>query len=297
MRLSESEDHTTTNSSVKSSKSSKPTTPLDVLSSDYADMTLGNAKNNSSNSIRNTGPTLSPKENIKKLKKSFFGCSQIDENRMDCASSSSNQINQCQSNVTTINSKNTRTDDNYSDYTLMNPILGKRVVAQQPPLNVNVPNPNLTLPAATKKTALVTSNNNPDKVLANTQVKTSIDGFRPINARADKEAFQQQKSAPMTTVFNRQHSVPVEKPKNPLSDSSGYELLELRSSSSAHSVNVGRLTRPNSVNSEKTTFAQLMRPNSANSERQSNSTFSLTSTPLNESATSSVNIETNKKKR
>jgi len=125
--------------------------------------------------------------------------------------------------------------------------------------------------------------------LANTQVKTNIDGFKPITSRADKEVFQQNKSiSTSSTSFSRQHSAPIEKQRIPSSDSSGYEMLELRSSSSSHSMGGGRIARPNSVNSEKTTFTPLNRPNSANSERQSTSTFSLTSTPLNEMGAQSV---------
>lgn len=165
----------------------------------------------------------------------------------------------------------------------MNPVLSRRIVVQQPQLQ-SIATPIATT-AATKKTALITTD--PDKVMA--QVKTSIDGFKPITSRADKEVFQQNKSTPTSSAssFSRQHSAPVEKQRKPSSDNSGYELLELRGSSSSHSMG-GRIARPNSVNSEKTTFIPLMRPNSANSERQSTSTFSLTSTPLNETGTQSV---------
>lgn len=270
MLLSESE----TQSNASNSGKSKSTTPLDVLSSDYADMTLGNSKT----SIRNTGPTLSPKENIKKLKSSFFGCNKIDENKMDCSSSSKQPVN-LPTTVTT-NSKNSICDE--GDYTIMNPVFGKRNLAQPPPQPQSA-----QVPYPLKKTVLVTTNNDPDKVLANTQVKTSIDGFKPITSRADKEVIQQNKIiSSISTSFSRQHSAPVEKQRKPSNDNSGYELLELRSSSSAHAMG-GRIARPNSVNSEKTTFTPLMRPNSANSERQSTSTFSLTS---NEMGTQSVCI-------
>lgn len=295
--------------------SSSATTPLvDVLSSDYADMTLGNSKN----SMRNTGPSLSPKENIKKLKSSFFGCNnKIDEHKMDCASGTIKPIAthaksmQTTSMVPTsaTNSKNAKRDE--GDYTIMNPILRNVSSAthhtQQPSSSSSAsafaaatPMANTT-PAATKKTALVTID--PDKVMA----KTNIDGFKPITSRADKEVFQKNNTSIPTananttaTTFNRQHSAPVEKPQRKNSsittanDNGGYELLELRSSSSSHAMmsscssGNARITRPNSVNSEKTSFTPLMRPNSANSERQSTSTFSLTSTPLNETGTQSV---------
>lgn len=253
----------------QSAKLTKSTTPLDVLSSDYADMTLGSAKS----TIRNIGPTLSPKENIKKLKSSFFGCSKIDENRMDCSSTSSQPTTPVTMNSSTIE----------GDYAIMNPVLNRRIVVHQPqPQSTQSP-----IPLTTQKTALVTTD--PDKVLANTQVKTSIDGFKPISSRADKEVYQQIKSAAISNAsFSRQHSAPAEKSRKPLTEHSGYEMLELRSSSSSHSMGGGRIARPNSVNSEKTTFTPLMRPNSANSERQSTSTFSLTSTPLNETGTQSV---------
>lgn len=280
MRLSEYESNTHSNV-PQSAKSSISTTPLDVLSSDYADMTLGN-------SMRNIGPTLSPKENIKKLKSSFFACNTIDENKMDyTTSNATTQPNP----PATINSKNSIATD-AGDYAIMNPFIVRRIVAQQPPLN-STPNMQTSYPVSTKKTVLVTSNNNPDKVLANTQSKTNIDGFKPISSHADKEVYMQNaKMVPINASFSRQHSAPVEKQRKPSNDNGGYELLELRSSSSAHAVNVGgRIARPNSVNSEKTTFTPLMRPNSANScERQSTSTYSLTSTPLDQSAATSVNI-------
>lgn len=323
LRLSESETESSTPTTSKSIKptSSTASTPLvDGLSSDYADMTLGNSKN----SMRNTGPSLSPKENIKKLKSSFFGCNKIDEHKMDCASGTIRPVAThakpmpmtttptAAPNVPT-NSKNANCDE--GDYTLMNPILNRRNVSSathhtQHPSSAFATTSGAATPkaattsTATKKTAVVTID--PDKVLANAQNKTNIDGFKPITSRADKEVFQQNnKSVPTTnatTNFNRQHSVPVEKLQRKNSsntsanDNGGYELLELRSSSSSHAMmssGVGggssaRIARPNSVNSEKTTFTPLMRPNSANSERQSTSTFSLTSTPLNESGTQSV---------
>lgn len=231
--------------------------------------------------MRNTGPTLSPKENIKKLKSSFFSCNKIDEHKMDCSSSTSKPVTTHPTTSVTTNSKNSTCDE--GDYTVMNPVLGRRVVTQQPQQLQSTQHAFATT-AGTKKTALITTD--PDKVMAN--VKTSIDGFKPITSRADKEVFQQNKSAAISsTAFSRQHSAPVEKQRKPSTDNSGYELLELRSSSSSHSMG-GRIARPNSVNSEKTTFTPLMRPNSANSERHSTSTFSLTSTPLNESGTQSV---------
>lgn len=277
LRLSESEPQSSSTSEspyvTHCANTTKSTTPLDVLSNDYADMTLGNSKC----SMRNTGPTLSPKENIKKLKSSFFGCNKIDENKMDC---SSKQLTNPSTTVTT-NSKNSTCDE--GDYTLMNPVLGKHNAPQPVQMQPT------QVPIALKKTALVTTNNDPDNLLANTQVKTSIDGFKPITSRADK-VFHQNKSIPSAnSSFSRQHSAPVEKPRKPSADNSGYEMLELRASSSAHAMG-GRIARPNSVNSEKTAFTPLMRPNSANSERQSTSTFSLTSTPLNEMGTQSVRI-------
>lgn len=269
-------------------------TPLDTLSSDYADMTLGSVKNSST--MRATGPVLSPKENIKKLKSSFFAGSSTSEQRPH-----TNDVHRLplhdnrwnQSNGPTQNRMNAAEN---SDYAIMNPIIAKSILAtepapsshQQQSTQVNRPLFGTTM-GATKKTALVTSNNNPDKVLANTQVKTSFDGFKPITSKADEEAGHPKSgtTTPTTsTAFNRQHSMPVDKHRKPSADNGAYEMLELRASTSTQSMNAGRLTRPSSVNSEKTTFAQLMRPNSANSERQSNSTFSLASTPLNESVTS-----------
>lgn len=291
LRLSECESDSTYPTTSQNSKTGKIT--LDGLSSDYADMTLGSS---GKHSMRNTGPTLSPKENIKKLKSSFFGCNKIDENKMDCSSASNSQKHQA-TTVTTPTTPTTPTtnsinlfkcDENTSDYTIMNPVLpGRRIVAQQPPLH-SMSTSSSTIPMTSKKTALVTSNNNPDKILA--QVKTSFDGFKPIASRADKEISQQKSKSPANTSFNRQHSAPVEKGRKPSSDCGAYELLELRASSSATAVTTGnRIARPNSVNSEKTTFTPLMRPNSANSERQSTSTFSLTSTT--ESGATSVSLK------
>lgn len=274
-------------------------------------MTIGTSKN----SARSTGPTLSPKENIKKFK--IFGCKKIDENKMEC-SSKRPVINSTSTMVTTaspasqasqatpasqaspappatsaqpatpINSKTSTCDE--GDYAIMNPVLGRRIVVQQPAQPQPQPiQHSIATVSGTKKTALVTTD--PDKVMANTQVKTNNDGFKPITSRADKEVSQQLKSTSTNSnsTFNRQHSAPVEKHRKPSNDNSGYELLELRSSSSSHSMG-GRIARPNSVNSEKTTFTPLMRPNSANSERHSTSTFSLTSTPLNETGTQSVSV-------
>lgn len=247
-------------------------------------MTLGNAKH----SMRNTGPTLSPKENIKKLKSSFFGCSKIDENKMDYTSASkpasvSNPATAPASASTSMNSKTSKCDE--GDYTIMNPVLNRRLASTK---TVQLQSTPESYGGPMKKTALVTSD--PDKVMANAQVKTNNDGFKPIASRADKEVFQQNRSTPPTNAaFNRQHSAPVEKQRKPsTNDNSGYEMLELRSCNSSHAMGTGRIARPNSVNSEKTTFTPLMRPNSANSERQSISTFSLTSTPLNERGTQSV---------
>lgn len=260
--------------------------PLDVLSSDYADMTLGSS---SKSSMRNTGPTLSPKENIKKLKSSFFGSNKIDENKMDCSASGSNSNGSNKSTksspTVTTNSKKSNCDE--GDYTLMNPVFNERIVTPQPQMQQQ------SSPQAAfqlKKTTLVSTNNDPDKLLANTQVKTDNDGFKPITSRADKEVFQQNKSiSTANTSFSRQHSAPIDKQaRKPSIDNGGYEMLELRSSNSSHSMGGRNIARPNSVNSEKTTFTPLNRPNSANSERQSTSTFSLTSTPLNEMGTQSV---------
>lgn len=267
-------------SGANGSASNRPTNAsVDGLSSDYADMTIGNG----SNRMRNTGPTLSPKENIKKLKSSFFGCNQIDDVKMDCSNAAMNPQNRQQSNQRA----NTYCDDSSSDYTIMNPVLpntGRRVVAQQPLLQ-SMSNASDAMPL-TKKPVLVTSNNNPDKV--KDKVKTSFEGFRPITSRADKEVSKQNSKSIANTLFNRQHSVPVDKSRK-TSDSGAYEQLELRSSSSATAVTApNRTTRPNSVNSEKTPFTPLMRPNSANSERHSSSAFSLTSTPLTESGNVSV---------
>lgn len=257
---------------------------VDILSSDYADMTIGNG----SNRMQNTGPTLSPKENIKKLKSSFFGCNQIDEVKMDCSNAAINPQNRQQSNVTQNSMANTYCDDSFSDYTIMKPVLPnaeRRIVAQQPPLQ-SISTTSNAMPL-TKKTVLVTSNNNPDKV--KDKVKTSFDGFRPITSRADKEVSKQNSKSTANTIFSRQHSVPVDKSRKLSDDSGAYEQLELRSSSSSTVVMApNRTTRPNSVNSEKTPFTPLMRPNSANSERHSSSAFSLTSTPLTESGNTSV---------
>lgn len=291
LRLSESESDASNSNPIpstsSSAKSQSATTPLDVLSSDYADMTLGN-------SIRNTGPMLSPKENIKKLKSSFFGCSTIDENATDYVNCKDGQPKAPSTSATgTVgvrkdSVKTSKTDDNAGDYAIMNPSSTRRIVTQNPPLNStsNIPS---VFPMATKKSVLVTSNNNPDKVLANTQSKTNNDGFKPITPHADNEVLKQNpKSILPLTAFNRQHSAPADKPRKTSTDNAGYELLELRGSSSAHTVGTNsRIARPNSVNSEKTTFTPLMRPNSANSERQTHSTYSLASATFSGTALNS----------
>lgn len=223
---------------------------------------------------------LSPKENIKKLKSSFFGCSTIDENTMDYVNCIGGQPKAASASAATVgvrkdSVKTATVDDNAGDYAVMNPATTRRIVTQAPPLNA-APSVPSVYPVATKKSVLVTSNNNPDKVLANTQTKTSHDGFKPITPQADNEIMKKA-NLPFTS-FNRQHSAPVDKPRKPSTDNGGYELLELRGSSSAHTVGTNsRIARPNSVNSEKTTFTPLMRPNSANSERQTHSTYSLVS--------------------
>lgn len=251
---------------------------VDGLSSDYADMTIGNG----SNRMQNTGPTLSPKENIKKLKSSFFGCNQIDDMKMDCSNAAINPPqNRQQSNVITNSRANTYCDDSSSDYTIMNPVspnTGRQVIAQQPLLQ------SMSNTSNAKKMVLVTSNNNPDKV--KDKVKTSLEGFRPITSRADKEVSKQNSKSTANTIFNRQHSVPVDKSRKTFDDSGAYEQLESGSATAVTAIN--RTTRPSSVNSEKTPFTSLMRPSSANSERHSTSAFSLTSTPLTESGNTSV---------
>lgn len=256
------------------------TTPLDVLSSDYADMTLGSGSStNITNSIRNSGPILSPKENIKKLKSSFFGCNSIDENSTGyttCSSSRNTSTSKKDATVGTRKDCSKKIDD-AGDYAIMNP------AAKLPfsPITTTT-----STPHQTKKSVLVTSNNNPDKVLANTQSKTHNEGFKPIASLADKEVMQG-KVIPPLSAFSRQHSAPVNKERKPSTDS-GYELLELRGSISTHTVGGNsRVIRPNSVNSEKTSFTPMMRPNSANSERQLPS-FSLAATTQNNKECSSL---------
>lgn len=254
------------------------TTPLDVLSNDYADMTLGSGSSTNTNSIRNSGPMLSPKENIKKLKSSFFGCNSIDENSTGYTNCSSSRNTSMSKNDAIVGTRKdcSKKSDNAGDYAIMNP-------AVKLPFSPTTTTP---IPHQTKKSLLVTTNNNPDKVLANTQSKTHNEGFKPIASLADKEAMQG-KVIPPLSAFSRQHSAPVNKERKPSSDS-GYELLELRGSISTHTVGGNsRGTRPNSVNSEKTSFTPMMRPNSANSERQLSS-FSLTAATQNNKECSSL---------
>lgn len=241
-------------------------------------MSLGNSN---SQAIRNTGPTLSPKENIKKLKSSFFGYSDENRDYVNCAG----KAKPTSGTVVTKNEK--PKDDRAGEYAVMNP---RRIVAQQPPLSSG--NAPITLPS-TKKSILVTSNNNPDKVLANTQSKTSIDGFKPIASHLDNEMLMH--GTKSNQSYSRQYSAPIEKHRTHPNDSSGYELLELRASNSTQNVVpiISRATRPNSVNSETTSkystndgnsvaFTPLMRPNSANSERQVNCSLSSSALASNE---------------
>lgn len=240
-------------------------------------MTLGSGIGSCASSIRNSGPMLSPKENIKKLKSSFFSCNTIDENSIGYANCSGSEgASKSSATFGTRKDCSKKVEENAGDYAIMSPAATRPFL----PLAAS------SLPHQTKKSVLVTSNNNPDKVLANTQSKTHNEGFKPIASLADKEVMQG-KTIPPLGAFSRQHSAPMDKARKPSADS-GYELLELRSSSSAHAVGAsGRATRPNSVNSEKTSFTPMMRPNSANSERQL-STFSLATTPVNAKECSSL---------
>lgn len=288
---------------------SKAAPHVDVLSSDYAEMNLGTT----STGGRSTGPTLSPKENIKKLKSSFFGCTDT--------SAESDYVN-CSTAEPSLPRTPRKTDDNdvAGEYALMDPKLTRASLSSQ------------TSPVvlATKKSILFTSNNNPDKVLANTQSKA--DGFKPISSNFDGEMRGSKNQSPKgistpasSTSFNRQHSAPTQRLQstpNPLNrphdaaqvdcsvrsepciavrdlfmalstargtqadqashawiaDNGGYELLELRGSNTDPVIVHGRLARPNSVNSEKSTkhssnasgvapFTSSTRPNSANSDR------------------------------
>lgn len=225
----------------------------------------------SSSGGRSTGPTLSPKENIKKLKSSFFGCSDT----APTAGQESDYVNcSLTEPVLQRTPRKNDDDDRAGEYALMDPKLVRT------PTSANTS----TVVLATKKSILFTSNNNPDKVLANTQSKTNTDGFKPISANLDSELRGLKNHSPKSmssiasTSFNRQHSAPTQRLQSAGADKGGYELLELRGSSTEPGIGHGRLTRPNSVNSEKTSkyasgcsgtvpFTSSTRPNSANSDR------------------------------
>lgn len=252
-----------TNPGVSSAQKTKAAPQVDVLSSDYAEMTLGTT----SSGGRSTGPTLSPKENIKKLKSSFFGCGDT--------SSETDYVNYNATESNQLRAPRKKSDDNdvAGDYALMNP------KAKIPLTSHAVP---VVLP--TKKSILFTTSNNPDKVLANTQSKA--DGFKPISSNFDSEMRSVKNQSPKSmaafssassSTFNRQHSAPVPHPQSTCQDNGAYELLELRGSNTEPIIVHGRSKRPNSVNSEKftkhssgasgaTTFSSSTRPNSANSE-------------------------------
>lgn len=250
---------------------SKAAPHVDVLSNNYAEMNLGSC-------VRSSGPTLSPKENIKKLRSSFFGFSSGDPVESDYVNCSATEPT-----LPRTPRKKTDTDDMAGEYALMDP------TAKCTPRSTNASPIVLT----SKKSILFTSNNNPDKVLANTQSKTNTDGFRPISSNFDQDMRNIKNQSPksMSSVqsnsFNRQHSAPTQRHQSIGGiDTGGYELLELRGSSTEPIITHGRLTRPNSVNSEKSSkislgacgplpFTSSTRPNSANSDRlQSISTSS-----------------------
>lgn len=237
---------------------------MDVLSNDYAEMNLGAGA--SSSGGRSTGPTLSPKENIKKLKSSFFGCSKTDANDSDYVNCSPAVVEPSQPRT-----PRKEDEDMAGEYALMDPKLTRGATASY----------SSPVVLGSKKSILFTSNNNPDKVLANTLANT--DGFKPISSNFDNELRGSKNQSPksllssVSTSFNRQHSAPTQRLQSTALDNGAYELLELRGSSTEPVIVHGRLTRPNSVNSEKSSkhscsgmgaapFTSSTRPNSANSD-------------------------------
>lgn len=113
----------------------------------------------------------------------------------------------------------------------------------------------------------------------------SFTGFKPISSSTDESLKNSLKGVSSPKSVNRQLS----DQSRPFDDnSSGYELLQMRSDSSLQTKKI--LSRPNSVNSEKISPSKTInRPNSANSEcMPSISTSSSTSTLCGSSSSSST---------
>lgn len=276
--------------------------PVDVLSNNYADMTLRSTKNDSvvkklannhktdaSSEYVNCGPQYTSKQSPT-VQKSL---------PLSCSSSG-------------------------GEYAIVNPALMRRLNPVDQSLSLTSPNAPLSVDitmtttsiAAQKKSILVTiggrGKNNVDKLPT-----SSTSGFKPISTideqqltkgtstttsnPSTKDSWRPRFSA---STFSRQLSErislqavsPATTIDNSGSDASGYELLQMRSDISMPYQ--GRiLSRPNSVNSEKISSpASLIgqpnstRPNSANSDRLPTISTSSSSSTLCGSSSSSQTL-------
>lgn len=227
---------------------------VDVLSNEYADMTLGGGSS-SRITMTSTNFVNHSKHN------SDFSNMRIEKRPLSRATSVLDSM----------------TD---GDYAVMNP--ARKLSA---PIQQSVPTTSAT---TTKKSVLVTIGTNSDKI-----VNTSK-GFKPIPSSTD-EMLMRNIISPTDPVISRQSAFSrqlSERPASSHTDSTGYEMLHIRSDTNI-SYQGGRAvtTRPNSVNSEKiakTSTASLTRPNSVNCDRLTTSSSSSTSTLCGSSSSSST---------
>lgn len=230
---------------------------VDVLSNEYADMTLGGGSSSSKLTMTSTNFVNHTKHN------SDFSNMRVEKKPISRTTSVLDSM----------------TD---GDYAVMNPTLPRKLSA---PIHQSLP----TTTVPTKKSVLVTIGTNSDKI-----VNTSK-GFKPIPSSTD-EMLMRNVISPTDPVISRQSNFSrqlSERPASSHTDSAGYEMLHIRSDTNI-SYQAGRVvtTRPNSVNSEKiskTSIASLTRPNSVNCDRlPTTSTSSSTSTLCGSSSSSST---------
>lgn len=274
LRLSEEEDSNSQTSTPDTSKilntddeiqKMDTTPPVDVLSNDYADMTLGSRHR-------------PPKLNIKNPN--------IVSQNVHSDAAASDYMN-CSASMASLSKPVTRkysvpSNDSAGEYTLMNPCLIRTISA-----------PTTDVTAATKKSILITTNN------TTSATKSNWIGFKPITSNTDEMLMSSTSSVKpdlLATTFNRQLS----ERRCPTAVDTGYELLQMNAEPTSaatvlsNSILSGRLlSRPSSVNSEKIAKASvaslsLIRPNSANSDRLQTISASSSSSTLNSSSSSST---------
>lgn len=171
---------------------SKAAPHVDVLN-DFAEMILGT----SSFGGRSMEPTLSPKENIHKLKSTFFGCSEAAN-----AYGQKSEYGNCRITEPVLQRTQRKNDDVDR--------AGKCALTDQKLVRTPTSANTTTAILASKKHILFTSNNSPDKLLAKSKSKTNTGGFKPISAKVDSEIRRLKKqslksiSSTSPTSFNRQ---------------------------------------------------------------------------------------------